>query len=410
MANQIVTPTWVTNEVAGRFMNSVKGVPNFNRSYDDQYMQAGAKVGATVLARLPERFEVKSGAAWQPQDVQNRTTPITLSYQKHVGFTFSTYSQTVEVEKVRERYVNPAADALASDADALGMADVYQSVYNSVGTPGTTPSTNLTWLQAKSKILDLAGDISDLVAVLDVNAEVSLLNANLSSFNPQQTIGDMFKKGLLGQGNLGIKEWYRDQNVPRHTTGTFTASTPLTNGAGQTGSSLVTDGWASGATSLKKGDIFTIAGVFSVNPLSYVSTGRLQQFVVTADISDTTGDMTIGISPSIITSGAYQTVNAAPADGAAITVWAANPAGGTLATTQSPQSLLFAPDFAVFVMADAVRPEGGAESTFARSRDWNISIRYVRQYSIENDMNGSRMDIIFGAAPLRPELATRVVG
>jgi hypothetical protein len=207
-----------------------------------------------------------------------------------------------------------------------------------------------------------------------------------------------------------VAEWYIDANRPVHTTGTFTASTPLVNGAAQTGSSLITDGWASGASSLKKGDIFTIAGVNGVNPLSYQSTGRLQQFVVTSDISDTTGAMTISISPSIITSGSLQTVDTSPADNAVITVWSANPAGGTLATTTSPQSLIFHPDAFAFVMADLDEPEGGAKSTFVRSKALGFSIRMVSQYQIGTDQNPSRLDILIGAATLQPRLAVRVVG
>lgn len=410
MANTLVTPTWVTNETAMRFMNSVKGVANFNRSYDSSYRQAGAKVGSTVLARLPQQFTVRRGQAYSAQNIYDRTMPITLSYQTGVDFEWSSAQETTEVDRVRERYVNPAADTIASDADALGMADVYYSVYNMVGTLGTTPSANLTYLQAVTKIIDGAGPDDGLVAVLDPLAAVTLVNANLSSFNPAQTISEQYRRGMLGRGNLGVAEWYRDQNVPRHTSGTFTASTPLTNGATQTGSSIISDGWASGATSLKKGDILTIAGVYSVNPLSKTSTGRLQQFAVTADISDTTGDMTIAITPSIIASGALQNVSNAAADGAAITVWSANPAGGTLATTVSPQSLVFHPDFAAFVMADLAEPNGGAKSTFARSRDWGISLRFVQQFDLQTDQNGNRLDILFGAAPLQPRLACRVVG
>jgi hypothetical protein len=410
VANTLITPTWVTNETALRFMNSVKGVANFNRSYDDRYKAGGAKVGATVLARLPQQFTVRRGQAWAPQNLYDQTVPITLSYQTGVDFEWSSAQETLEVDRIRERYVNPAADTLASDADAQGMADVYQSVWNAVGTLGTTPSANLTYLQAKVKLLDGATPEDGLVAVLDPLAEATLVNANLTLFNPAQTISDAYKRGMFGRGSLGIGEWYRDQNVPRHTSGTFTASTPLVNSANQTGSSLVTNGWASGATSLKKGDIFTVAGVYSVNPLSKVSTGRLQQFVVTADISDTSGDMTISISPSIITSGALQTVSNSPAHQAVITVWSANPAGGTLATTVSPQSLVFHPDFAAFVMADLTDPNGGAKATFARSRDWGISIRMVQQYDLTSDQNGCRLDILFGAAPLQPRLACRVVG
>ena len=410
MANTLVTPTWVTNETALRFQNSVKGVANFNRSYDDQYRQSGAKVGATVQARLPVRFEERSGQAWSPSNIYEQTTPITLSYQKGVDFAWSSAQGTLEIDRIKERYVNPAGDLLASIADRYGMNDVYTAVYNAVGTPGTTPSTNLTYLQAGLKITDLSGPEDGRIGVLDPMAMITLVNSNLTLFNPSAKISEQYRKGQFGRDALGVEEWYQDQNMPRHTTGTFTSCTPVINGASQTGSTIATDGWASGASDLHKGDIITIAGVYSVNPLSKVSTGRLQQFVITADTADSAGAMaTLPISPSIVTSGALQTVTASPADGAAISVWGYT---GTyaLSTTVSPQSLLFHPDFAAFVMADLVEPNGGAKATIARSRDWGISIRYVQQYLLQSDQNGNRMDILFGAAPLQARLACRVAG
>jgi hypothetical protein len=175
---------------------------------------------------------------------------------------------------------------------------------------------------------------------------------------------------------------------------------------------LVTDGWASNAATLKKGDIFTIGGVNSVNPLSYSSTGRLQQFVVTADTSSSGVDMaTLPISPSIVTSGQLQTVDASPADNAVITVLGATSASsGTLATTTSPQSFLYHPDAFAFVMADLMKPGAGAESTTVRSKALGFSIRMVEQYQIGTDQNPSRLDILIGAATIQARLAARIWG
>jgi hypothetical protein len=155
--------------------------------------------------------------------------------------------------------------------------------------------------------------------------------------------------------------------------------------AGQTGSTISITGWASGATTLKKGDILTIAGVNTVNPLAYSSVGRLQQFVVTADTSDSSGaTATLPISPSIITSGQLQTVDTTAANNAAVTVWSANPAGGTLATTASPQSLVYHPDAFAFVMADLKKPVRvrkrplSARSRSASRFGWLSSTRSAR--------------------------------
>lgn len=410
MANTLATPTWVTKEVARGFVNMIKFVANVSRTYDDQYVQSGAKVGNTVNARLPQRFTVTDGQAMQLQNILDATVPITLTNQKNVAFAYSSAQATTELDDIRSRYIQPGAEALANAADVLAYQAVYRDVYSAVGTPGTTPSTTLTYLQAGVKLSDLSTPMEGRVAVLDTLAMATIANTSSTLFNPSAVISENYRNGMFGRNQLGVAEWYQDQNSPSHTTGTFTASTPLTNGASQTGSSLITNGWASGATTLKKGDIFTVAGVNGVNPLSYSSTGRLQQFALTADAADTAGAITLSITPPIITSGQLQTVDASPADDAVITVWAANPAGGTLAKTQSKQSLVYHPDAFAFVMADLIKPSAGAKATGVSSKEWGIAIRMVEQFQIQTDQNPSRLDILIGAATVQARLACRVVG
>lgn len=411
MANTLATSTWVVKEVGRGFLNEIAFVRNLNRTYDDQYIVSGARVGNTVKARLPQRFSATDGQALQLQNLYDQTVDLTLTNQKNVAFGWSSAQKTTELDDVRARYVQPAAEVLANAADVLAWNQIYPDVYSAVGTPGTTLSTTLSYLQAGVKLTDLATPQDGRVAVLDPLAMATLANATNTLFNPGAAISENYKKGQFGRMQLGVGEWYQSANRPSHTTGTFTASTPLVNSANQTGSSLITNGWASGATSLKKGDIFTVAGVYSVNPLSFQSTGRLQQFVVTADISDTTGDMTIAISPSIITSGNLQTVSNSPAHQAVITVLGATSAtAGTLATTASPQGMLFHPDFAAFVMADLVPVSAGANSTTVRSKQWGISIRMVEQYQISSDQSPCRLDMLIGAATLQPRMACRLVG
>jgi len=408
LANTLATPDWVTKEVARGFLNNLQFAANVNRTYDSQYKQSGARVGNTVQARLPQRFKATDGQALQQQALLDETVPITLTNQKNVAFGYSSAQATTELDNIRERYTQPAAEVLANAADVLASEDVYRDIYSSVGIPGTTTNTTLAYLQAGVKLTDLAAPPDGRCAILDPLAMATIANTSSSLFNPSATISENYRKGQFGRAQLGIDDWYSSANNPRATTGSFSASTPLTNGAGQTGASVITDGWASGGADLLKGDVLTIGSVFSVNPLSYVSTGRLQQFVVTADISDTTGDMTIAISPSVIASGALQTVDAAVADGAAITVWNANPTGGTLATTLSPQGFVFHKDAFAFVMADLIRPGAGARSTSVSSKKWGISIRMVEQYQIATDQNPSRLDILIGAATIQARLACRV--
>jgi hypothetical protein len=85
--------------------------------------------------------------------------------------------------------------------------------------------------------------------------------------------------------------------------------TPLVNGAGQSGSSLITDGWTASTAVLKAGDVITVAGV-------------LQLLEVAADVtSDGSGNATLAIDPPIA-------VASSPADNAALTI--NSPAGSVL--------------------------------------------------------------------------------
>lgn len=408
MANTLITPEWVTYEVARYFVNSLKGVGCFNRTYSDEYQQAGAKVGDTVKVRLPQLFEASEGDALVEQNLLDRTVNVILNRRRHVGFGWSSTQQTTDMDDTRNRYIMPAAETLANVYDRVSLADVYMSVWNAVGTLGTTPNAGLTYSQARVKILDFAGPDMGLCAVLDPLANATIANATAAMFHPTRQVSANWTKGQFADDQLGIERWYQDQNIPRFTSGACTAaSTPTVNGANQTGASIVTQAWGA-ASAPVKGDIVTFAGVYAVNPLSKESTGRLHQFVLTATPTAGT-DITLSISPSIVTTGSLQNVTASPANSATVTYWSMA-AGGTQAATVSPQNLVFHPDAFASVMADLVMPNGGARGTRVNSKQINIALRFVEQYAITSDRNLNRLDILFGAAPIQERMACRVVG
>jgi len=408
MANTIVNTEWVTFEVAKYFVNSLRGVAQFDRQYSDEYVQNGAKVGDTVRVRLPQQFEASEGDALVEQNLLDRTVNVILNRRRHVGFGWSSAQATTDIDDIKARYVQPAAETLANVYDRVSLADVYKSVYNAIGTLGTTPNAALTYLQARVKILDFAGPDEGLVAVLDPLANATIANSTSALFHPGGKVSENWTKGQFANEQLGIAKWFTDQNIPRFTSGACAAaSTPLVNGAGQTGSSIITDGWGA-ASAPVKGDIVTFAAVYAVNPISKESTGRLHQFVLTATPTPGT-DITLRISPSIITSGSLQNVTAAPAENATVTFWSMA-AGGTQAATVSPQNLVFHPQAFASVMADLVMPNGGAKGTRVSSKMINISMRYVEQFSITTDRNLNRLDILFGSAPIQERMSCRVVG
>lgn len=409
--NTLLTPNWYTVDVATGFLDSTKLFGRFNRDLEDEWsdLPKGAKIGDTVNVRIEQRWVVTEGQGYQQQALLNQTVPLTINHQYNIGSNWSTSQATLEVEQVQTRYSRPAGKRLAAKWDRACGEEVYKSVYFSVGTAGAAVTSNLVWQDAVSIMQEQAVPDDDLMAVVSPNQQANLVAANTTSFNPTQQIGEYFKSGKFGAAALGVREWYYDPLLPTHTTGTFTASTPAVNGSGLTGSTLATDGW--GTYALKKGDVFTLAGVYSTNPLEQdLSMGRLMQFTLTADLSGSS-TATLAFSPAIVTSGPLQNVTNAPADNAAIAfMGSTGTVGATMSATASRQNLLFHPSAFAVAMIDLDRDLAGAKVGFVSDRETKIRMRSVEQYNAQTDQKIMRTDTLGGIAPILPYFAVRVWG
>lgn len=412
MANNIVTSSMITNETLRILHNSSAFLGNINTSYDDQFAKTGAKAGTTVNVRRPVQFTVRSGATANLQDVNESVVPITLQPEFGIDWTFSDYDLTVGIDKFSERYLKPAGMRLAAELD-LRIATIFKNgVANFAGTPGTTPSTAASVLNAAVLLDNEACPRDDMrTLAIDPTTNASLVGGLSGLFNDQATLGRQLKEGKMAT-NLGV-DFNMSQNLVTHTVGPL-GGTPLVNGANQglinagatdnpygSTTSLITDGWtASAGARLAQGDVFTIAGVFAVNPETKQSTGVLRDFVVTAAAaSDGAGNLTATIYPAIIAGGAYQNVTARPADNAAITIRT-----GT-ASTAYVNNMLFHKDAFALVTADMELPNG--MDMAQRANADGVSLRFVRGYDITNNRRICRFDILAGYGLLRPEWAVR---
>jgi hypothetical protein len=402
--NTLVTANFVAREVARRLVNRLKFGSNVNRSYDDQFAKTGAKVGYTVNARMPQRYLVNKGQALVIQPVNDQLVPITLTDQANIGIEFSMASLAMEVDDYRKRYIDPAVEALVNQIDFDGMQRMYQTVANTVGTPGTIPSANLTYLDAGVKLENTAVP-GPTIAMVNPRMRATIANANLALFLPR-TNETTFRTGQFAGEALGIDEWFSTQNVPVHTVGPL-GGTPLINGAGQTGDSITTDAWtAAAALRLRKGDVIQIGGVYEINPMNRQSVGELKDFTVRADVySDASGNAVIPISPPIVGPGQLQTVNALPADNAPITIFGH---ASSHANKSTPQGLVYNRDAFTLVMADLPLPGGVWAAERVASRELGISVRFIKDYDIMSDQSPARLDVLYGWAALRPEMAVRI--
>ena len=404
MANSLLTIDMITRKSLEILENNLVLARNVNRQYDSSYAVEGAKIGSTLRIRLPDRALVTDGAALQVQDDNEQFTTLTVASQKHIGINFTSAELTMQLDDFAERVLKPRISQLASSVDA-DVANAYKSIYSSVGTPGTTPATSLVLLQAQQKLNELATPMSPRYATVNPAANSGLVEGMKGFFNPTGTISRQFKTGMMGEGVLGYDEVNMSQSIGVHTTGTRSSTdTILVNGAvstqGQATISL--DGGTASAT-FTVGDVFTIANVYAVNPQTRLSTGSLQQFVVTALATASSGSWTnIAISPPIYTaSNALATVDSFPADNAAVVVLGA-------ASLASPQNLVYHKDAITLATADLLLPQG--VDMASRQVHNGISLRVVRQYDINNDRMPCRVDVLYGFNTIRASMATRIWG
>lgn len=402
MANTNLTISQVTKESLMVLENNLTFAKGVNREYDDQFAVSGAKIGDTVNIRKPARYVGRTGTALSVEDHTETSVPLVLDTQFGVDLNFTSKELTLSIDEFSDRIIKPAMAVVANKIDRTGLA-LYKNIFNAVGTPGTIPTTLKTYLQAGAK-MDYEATPRDgqRNLVIDPSAQVEIVDSLKGLFHSQNEVSKQYKDGNMGQA--GGFMWSMDQNINSHTVGNH-GGTPTVSGAGQTGASLNATAFTASITGLlKAGDIFTIAGVFAVNPQSRQSTGQLRQFVVTADTnSGAAGATTIPISPSIVTSGAFQTVDAGPANGAAIVVLGA-------ANTVSPTHLAYHKNAFVLGSADLLLPKGVDMAARASDKNSGLSVRMVRQYDINNDKFPCRFDVLFGWKTIYSELACRVQG
>jgi hypothetical protein len=400
MANSLLTIDMITRKSLEILENNLVLTRNVNRQYDDSFAVEGAKIGSTLRIRLPDRALVTDGAALQVQADNEQFTTLTVSSQKHIGVNFTSAELTMQLDDFAERVLKPRVSQLASSVDA-DVATSYKGIYNTVGSPGTTPATSLVLLQANQKLNEFATPMDQRYATVNPAANAGLVEGMKGLFNPTGTISRQFKNGMMGEGILGLDEINMSQSISNHTNGDWGTAITVTSTVATEGQATLPISFTGSSKTWNVGDVFTIAGVFAVNPQTRQSTGSLQQFVVTAAATGTS-TATLDISPAIYTSAnALATVNSFPQASAVVTMVGS-------ANTGYPQNLIYHKDAISFATADLLLPQG--VDMASRQVHNGISLRIVRQYDINNDRLPCRIDVLYGFNAIRPVTAVRLWG
>lgn len=406
MANEFLTPTIIAKEALMMLENNMVMGNQVHRAYKKEFK----KVGEDISIRKPVKFTVTKARTRTESNVTEASITLSVSTQAHVSWDFTSIDLTMTIEQYSERYIKPAANALANTVDS-DLCALYSDIHNCVGesTGYVTPESFLVLGKAGQRLDEEAVPQDSRVLVLNPAANWSLANA-LRTVYVESIAKPALAKGYLATiANFDI---FMDQNIKAHEVGDYNTATGtvIVTGTGtQNGTSVTMGQFIIADTEvLKVGDVFTIGSVYAVNPVSGQSTGELRQFTVTAEAScagtETTSgrNVTVYLSPEIIDTGAYKTVNQDPAAGATVTIV------GT-AGTSIPQNLAFHKNAFALVTVPLEMPAGvwGARVSNAQT---GLSIRLIKQYDIDSDEEVARLDILYGVKTLYPELATRVWG
>lgn len=402
MSNTINTHQLLAREAAAMLEEEAPFLSNINKGRQSDFGRdvGGYKPGDNIDISVPPVGVVFDGATFanggSATDVKETRVNLKLDIRKHIGIRFSAAEKALDITEFRERILRPQIKTLASVIESEMISRAVQSVYNLVGTPGSTPATVKVFGQARAKLQAGLAPIADRSNLISSDAMVEIADVTKGLFQ-NKTIDSALIKGAIGE-LLGA-DWYEHQGLPVVTNGSQATGFAI-DGANQTGNTLALKSLTNSAT-LKKGQVFTIANVFSVHPLTGASTGVVQQFVITEDVAVGGGatTATVSISPAIRPTGPNKTVSASPANNGVVTLVGA-------ANTAYAQNLMFQRD--AFAAAFAELPMLAGCEGYSTRTPGGIALRVMSFGDGLTDTEGTRIDVLGGFAAVRPEHACRI--
>ena len=383
------------------------------RVYRDMEKKVVNGVGNSVSVKKPFRVQSTEGRAIGIQPLVDQTVTITINRQRNVGLKYTIQDLTLSIEEFSARYIQPAIGQIAIQME-LSVLDAARCAYFMTGTVGTALSyAGFPFTVAEMNQVAIPDEGSGLRTALVNDIDAANISTSLATvFAGGGSIAkDAIQKGYMGP--LSDVEFYKSAIVPTHTVGNY-SGTPLSNNVtAQTGSSIVTDGWTASVTGLlKKYDVVTFAGVYEINPLTYASTGRLQTFVLTADVnSDSSGNATLLISPSIndgtltttdvegttVSLSAYQNVSAAIANNAAIVV--KGDANGIYR-----QNFYMHKNAIALCVPQLELPRSAVVAERVTDPESGLSLSLTEGYTVGDHTETTRLDAVWGVKLMFPEL------
>lgn len=365
--------------------------------------------GDTIYVNKPARFNIRSGSTFAAQDIVEERAALTVNNKLGVDVTATSNELATDlaIKSWSKRVLEGAASRIAQEVEKTVLSQAVLATANLVGTPGTAVNALSTYLAATQKLDENLAPMDDKRKVLiNPAANAATVDALKGLFQSSEQISKQYKMGYMGTA-AGF-DFMRNSLLPTITHGTATGTITVTTTSSEGATTLALTG--TGSQTLVAGQVFTIANVFAVHPITKVAYPYLAQFVVTANNTASGGAFT-GVTFSVggasyvraVNNGAgavgLQNVSALPQGSAAVTLV------GTASTGYS-QNIAFHPSAMRFCSVPLVMPSDVAFK--AQETVDGITVRVLQQYQISDDTMPMRFDILFGSCVVRPEWMCRL--
>lgn len=379
--------------------------------------------GLTIYVKKPPQFIAKDGATLAEQAIATGETSLSINRYRNVHIGLSDLEAVTNWnDLMKNETMKSAASTLAHDVD-LYIAQQTKYFPNHVGANyGAAIATHQQAMKAHTRLMDLSvpndGSINGIVTFEDAE----LIRGGLTATNIDGTNKIALERVRIPM--ISEINWFASSHVP-----TITAGTRAASGAAQVDGASQNVNYVSvkdadyatinvknltAAHTVKAGEIFTIANVLAYDNRGQQTLTFNRQFVVWEDRTADGSGLIANLKyfPPIIVPGtgsgeadtntAFGTVDAAPANSAAITFL------GT-ASTGYRQRAVFHKSAIQMVSAKLQAPYSDTYS-FATDKETGISIRYWRGSDIATGRHVHRFDMIYGVKNIDPRLGTRLSG
>lgn len=383
------------------------GLCNFVSKADESEFDGknGFKSGDTIYTSIPPRYvptQDNLDITSTIQDTVEEKAALVADKTETVGMKLNSLelATKVDVANALKRYGIPAAESVAQNMEARCFEIAANATYNFTGTAGSNTFTVSDVLAGRTKLNQDLCPLKDRMLFMNSASGAEAIDARKGLFQSSEEIKKQYENGYIGRAD-GF-DWMETELVSAHTNGTDTDPAAVNDASFTEGSSTLTiDALGAGSDTITKGTVFTIAGVNKVHPITKADLGVLQQFVVTADFTASSGGGDLSISPAIYAaSGGLQNVTALPADNAVVTF-----ATGSASTTYA-QNLALHKNAFKMVTLPLYAPKG--EEVVATETVDGITVNLVSGFDVRTREVITRLDVLYAFDPVRPGWSTRL--